>query len=65
MAASGEASFAGASAIIFGGGKGIGRAVALEWARRGASVPVANPDAFTRGKIAGFASGDLGMPKMP
>ena len=25
----------------------------------------ADPDAFTRSKIASFASGDVGMPKMP
>lgn len=36
--------FAGASALIFGGAKGIGRAVSLEWARRGARVAVADLD---------------------
>ncbi|MCB2047860.1 MAG: SDR family oxidoreductase [Novosphingobium sp.] len=39
-----EAPFAGASAIIFGGAKGIGKAVALEWARRGASIAIADID---------------------
>ena len=34
--------FAGANALIFGGAKGIGRCVSLEWARRGARVAVAD-----------------------
>jgi NAD(P)-dependent dehydrogenase (short-subunit alcohol dehydrogenase family) len=38
------APFAGSNALIFGGAKGIGRAVALEWARRGACVAVADID---------------------
>jgi NAD(P)-dependent dehydrogenase (short-subunit alcohol dehydrogenase family) len=37
-----NAPFAGANALIFGGAKGIGRAVALEWARRGASLAIAD-----------------------
>ena len=37
-----EAPFAGASALIFGGGQNIGRAVVLEWVRRGARVAVAD-----------------------
>ena len=37
-----SAPFAGANALIFGGAKGIGRCVALEWARRGARVAVAD-----------------------
>jgi NAD(P)-dependent dehydrogenase (short-subunit alcohol dehydrogenase family) len=36
--------FAGANALIFGGAKGIGKCVSLEWARRGASVAVADID---------------------
>ncbi len=36
--------FSGRIALIFGGAKGIGRSVALEWARRGASVAVADID---------------------
>lgn len=36
--------FEGASALIFGGAKGIGRAVAIEWARRGAKVAIADID---------------------
>jgi NAD(P)-dependent dehydrogenase (short-subunit alcohol dehydrogenase family) len=36
--------FAGANALIFGGAKGIGRCVAREWARRGASIAVADID---------------------
>lgn len=42
MAGSGEAPFAGANALIFGGARGIGKAVAKEWARRGASIAVAD-----------------------
>ncbi len=34
--------FAGANALIFGGARGIGRAVAREWARRGARLAVAD-----------------------
>jgi NAD(P)-dependent dehydrogenase (short-subunit alcohol dehydrogenase family) len=41
---SGNEPFAGASAIIFGGAKGIGKAVALEWARRGARVAIGDID---------------------
>ncbi len=44
MTGVGEAPFAGASAIIFGGAKGIGKAVSLEWSRRGARVVVADLD---------------------
>lgn len=36
--------FDGANALIFGGAKGIGRAIALEWAARGASVAIADID---------------------
>jgi len=36
--------FAGAGALIFGGAKGIGRCVALEWAARGARLAVADID---------------------
>lgn len=36
--------FAGASALIFGGAKGIGRCVSLEWAARGARLAVADID---------------------
>ena len=39
-----QAPFGGASALIFGGAKGIGRAVSLEWARRGAKLAVADID---------------------
>ena len=34
--------FAGANALIFGGAKGIGKAVAKEWARRGARLAIAD-----------------------
>ena len=34
--------FAGANALIFGGAKGIGKAVAMEWARRGARLAIAD-----------------------
>lgn len=40
-----NAPFAGAKALLFGGAKGIGKAVALEWARRGAHVAIADIDA--------------------
>lgn len=39
-----NAPFAGNSALIFGGAKGIGRCVALEWARRGARLAIADID---------------------
>lgn len=39
-----QAPFSGSSALIFGGAKGIGKAVALEWARRGARVAIADLD---------------------
>jgi len=40
-----QAPFAGAAALIFGGGQNIGRAVVLEWARRGARIAVADLNA--------------------
>jgi len=39
-----QAPFAGANALIFGGAKGIGKCVSLEWARRGAKLAVADID---------------------
>lgn len=39
-----QAPFARSSALILGGAKGIGKCVALEWARRGARVAVADID---------------------
>ena len=39
-----QAPFAGSTALIFGGAKGIGKCAALEWARRGAQVAVADID---------------------
>lgn len=39
-----EAPFAGKTALIFGGAKGIGQCVSREWARRGARVAVADID---------------------
>jgi NAD(P)-dependent dehydrogenase (short-subunit alcohol dehydrogenase family) len=44
MASEHQPPFAGARALIFGGAKGIGRCVALEWARRGAQLAVADID---------------------
>lgn len=44
MSDSANAPFAGANALLFGGAKGIGKAIALEWARRGARVAVADID---------------------
>jgi NAD(P)-dependent dehydrogenase (short-subunit alcohol dehydrogenase family) len=40
----GEAPFAGGTAIVIGGGRNIGRAIVLEFARRGARVAVADLD---------------------
>lgn len=40
----GQAPFAGSAAIVFGSGRNIGRAVVLEFARRGARVAVADLD---------------------
>ena len=37
--------FSDKNAVIFGGGKGIGRAIAMEFSRRGASVVIADIDA--------------------
>ncbi|MDR2857725.1 MAG: SDR family oxidoreductase [Novosphingobium sp.] len=44
MASEHQPPFAGANALIFGGAKGIGRCVALEWARRGARLAIADID---------------------
>lgn len=44
MPDSANAPFAGSNALIFGGAKGIGKAVSLEWARRGARLAVADID---------------------
>lgn len=44
MASQAQPPFAGNAALIFGGAKGIGKAVALEWAKRGAAVAVADID---------------------
>lgn len=65
MSESGEAPFAGASAIIFGGAKGIGKAVALEWARRGARLAIADIDLAaaeeTAAEIADNGGSALGL----
>jgi 3-hydroxybutyrate dehydrogenase len=39
-----NAPFQGANALIFGAAKGTGKAVAQEWARRGAHVAIADID---------------------
>jgi NAD(P)-dependent dehydrogenase (short-subunit alcohol dehydrogenase family) len=44
MRVAGKDIFAGANALVFGGAKGIGRCVSLEWARRGARLAVADID---------------------
>lgn len=45
--------FANASALIFGGAKGIGRAIAFEWARRGCQIAVADIDDAAAEALAG------------
>lgn len=57
--------FANKAAIIFGGGRNIGRAVALEFARRGASVAIADIDfegaKETAGEIEAAGGKGLGI----
>lgn len=61
-----EAPFTGAKALIFGGAKGIGRCVALERARRGASLAVADIDEHAaKTTVAGFEGGDRRNPVVP
>lgn len=55
-----NAPFAGERAFIFGGAKGIGKAVALEWARRGAAVAVADIDLAAAQDTAAEISGSGG-----
>ncbi len=61
-----NAPFAGANALIYGGGKGIGQAVALEWGRRGARLAVADIDTAAAEDTAAMivaAGGDaIGLP---
>lgn len=65
MAEAKNAPFDGAIALVFGGAKGIGRAVALEWARRGARVAIADIDVVsaqaTAGEIAAGGGTALGV----
>lgn len=51
--AKGSPLFTGASALIFGGAKGIGKAVAQEWARRGARLAIADLDEAAARETAG------------
>lgn len=57
--------FEGASVILFGGAKGIGKAVSLEWARRGARLAIADLDLAaaqaTAGEIVGNGGTALGL----
>ena len=48
-----NAPFAGSNALIYGAAKGIGQAVAFEWARRGAKVAVADLDEAAAQDTAG------------
>lgn len=50
--------FGGAATLIFGGAKGIGRAVALEWARRGARLAIADIDEAAARAVAAEIGGD-------
>lgn len=63
MSTADNAPFDGAHALIFGGAKGIGKAVALEWARRGAGVTVADVDEAAARATAGeiVATGGRGL----
>lgn len=47
-----NAPFSGANALIFGGAKGIGRGVAMEWARRGARLAIADIDKDAANAVA-------------
>ena len=47
-----NAPFNNANALIFGGAKGIGKAVALEWAHRGAKLAIADLDTEASGETA-------------
>jgi len=53
MTGDANAPFAGANALIFGGAKGIGRAVAMEWARRGSGLAIADIDEGAASEVAG------------
>jgi len=48
-----HAPFAGSNALIFGGAKGIGRCVAIEWAQRGARLVIADIDEGAAQAVAG------------
>lgn len=50
--------FDGANVLTFGGAKGIGRAVALEWARRGARLAIADIDEGAAKAVADQIGGD-------
>jgi NAD(P)-dependent dehydrogenase (short-subunit alcohol dehydrogenase family) len=52
MSDSAEVPFAGRNALLFGGAKGIGKAVAREWARRGARLAIADIDETAAKKTA-------------
>lgn len=47
-----SAAFAGQTALIYDAAKGIGRAVALEWARHGARIAVADIDEVAARAVA-------------
>jgi NAD(P)-dependent dehydrogenase (short-subunit alcohol dehydrogenase family) len=53
--------FQGSNALIFGGAKGIGRAVALEFARRGARVTIADIDQNAARETAAFIIAQGGL----
>lgn len=53
MSDSGGVQFSGANAVIFGGAKGIGKAVAIEWAKRGARVAIADIDGHEAARTVG------------
>ena len=60
MSSANQGYFAGQSALIYGAAKGIGRAVAIEFARRGARMAIADIDAAGASETAALITADGG-----